>query len=156
MSDRVCSTKDSIYSVRWTIGYRTLSRFIITNPTPLVFSDDDEDELVDRNCSCCSRCCMCYIPWLKFQNFLYRIVSDLIFELFITLCILLNVITMALDKHGESQEYYDALTYANYVSTCRGVYLVVFLSTFRIQSVLHLISDPYAQCGGSGKGNVAL
>ena len=45
------------------------------------------------------------------------IVSDLIFELFITLCIALNVIIMAMAYHGMSKSYERGLEYANYVST---------------------------------------
>ena len=43
--------------------------------------------------------------------------SDLIFELFITLCIALNVIIMAMAYHGMSKSYERGLEYANYVST---------------------------------------
>jgi hypothetical protein len=46
-----------------------------------------------------------------------QIVSDLVFELFITFCILLNVIVMAMEFHGMSTGLRDALAIANFVFT---------------------------------------
>ena len=41
--------------------------------------------------------------------------SDIIFELVITACIILNVIVMAMAYHGMSAEYERGLEIANYV-----------------------------------------
>ena len=35
-------------------------------------TEEDDGELVDRNCEACSKCCVNYIRWLSFQNWLYR------------------------------------------------------------------------------------
>ena len=79
------------------------------------FSDECE-QLVDRNCYCCGRCCTCYIPWLRKQTFMYRIVSDIMFELFITLCIVLNVLAMAIEHYNMPETLEKVLIYLNYVS----------------------------------------
>lgn len=47
---------------------------------------------------------------------LLQVVSDLIFELFITFCIVLNVLTMAIEYHGMSGGLELGLRIANYVS----------------------------------------
>ena len=77
---------------------------------------DEDEELVDRNFECCGRCCIYYIPWLRLQNALYRVVSDIIFELFITLCIALNVLAMAIEHYDQPETLGQVLTYLNYVS----------------------------------------
>lgn len=73
------------------------------------------DELVDRNCECCVTCCIDYEGWLQFQNGLYGIVKDPLFELFITTCIVLNTLFLALEHHGMSENVRSALDIGNKV-----------------------------------------
>lgn len=74
------------------------------------------DELVDRNCECCVTCCIDYEGWLQFQNGLYGIVKDPLFELFITTCIVLNTLFLALEHHGMSENVRQALDIGNKVN----------------------------------------
>lgn len=74
------------------------------------------DELMDRNCECCVTCCIDYEGWLQFQNCLYGIVKDPLFELFITTCIVLNTLFLALEHHGMSENVRSALDIGNKVS----------------------------------------
>ncbi|CAG9133928.1 unnamed protein product [Plutella xylostella] len=71
------------------------------------------DELMDRNCECCVTCCIDYEGWLQFQNCLYGIVKDPLFELFITTCIVLNTLFLALEHHGMSENVRSALDIGN-------------------------------------------
>lgn len=87
------------------------SIFILTR-----FSPHTDDEIFDRNCSCCERCCMDYDGWLQFQQSLYRIVRDPLFELAITICIILNTMFLAMEHHGMSQSVLRALDIGNKVS----------------------------------------
>lgn len=73
------------------------------------------DELVDRNCECCVTCCIDYEGWLQFQNCLYGIVKDPLFELFITTCIILNTLFLALEHHGMSENVRQVLDVGNKV-----------------------------------------
>nr|XP_029725458.1 sodium channel protein 60E [Aedes albopictus] len=75
------------------------------------------DDLPDRNCDRCVQCCISYEKWLQFQNCLYKIVKDPLFELGITLCIVLNTLFLALEHHGMNQNVKDALEYGNRVFT---------------------------------------
>lgn len=70
----------------------------------------------DRNCANCSTCCVDYTGWLQFQNGLYKVVRDPLFELAITLCIVLNTIILALEHHGMSEQIRQALDIGNKVS----------------------------------------
>ncbi len=47
---------------------------------------------------------------------MYRIVSDIMFELFITLCIVLNVLAMAIEHYNMPETLEKVLIYLNYVS----------------------------------------
>ena len=98
-----------------------------------IFVSDEDEELVDRNLECCGRCCVYYIPWLRLQNALYRVVSDIIFELFITLCIILNVLAMAIEHYNQPLTLESVLTYLNYVSTVvlKGQLLLFKMNAFR-------------------------
>lgn len=73
------------------------------------------DELLDRNCECCVTCCIDYEGWLQFQNCLYGIVKDPLFELFITTCIVLNTLFLALEHHGMSENVRQVLDVGNKV-----------------------------------------
>ncbi|KAF7278505.1 hypothetical protein GWI33_008210 [Rhynchophorus ferrugineus] len=74
-------------------------------------------EIPDRNCSCCERCCMDYDGWLQFQQGLYQIVKDPLFELAITVCIVLNTMFLAMEHHGMSESVLRALDIGNKVFT---------------------------------------
>lgn len=59
------------------IHHKTLC--LVTYPSSSTLSDipclllaTDDGEVVDRNCECCATICVRYIPWLRFQNALYR------------------------------------------------------------------------------------
>lgn len=53
---------------------------------------------------------------LKCSTFHFQIVKDPLFELGITLCIVLNTLFLALEHHGMNQNVRDALEYGNRVS----------------------------------------
>ena len=76
---------------------------------------DDDEELIDRNCICCGRCCCRYPHWLRFQNVLYIMVTDIVFELFISLCVIVNVLGMAFEYDGMSNSLKLALEDLNLV-----------------------------------------
>ncbi|XP_050352376.1 sodium channel protein 60E-like [Nymphalis io] len=97
------------------------------------------DELVDRNCECCVTCCIDYEGWLQFQNCLYGIVKDPLFELFITTCIVLNTLFLALEHHGMSENVRQALDIGN----------KVFTSIFTLECIMKVMamSKDYFACG---------
>ncbi|XP_047507038.1 sodium channel protein 60E isoform X1 [Pieris napi] len=97
------------------------------------------DELVDRNCECCVTCCIDYEGWLQFQNGLYGIVKDPLFELFITTCIILNTLFLALEHHGMSENVRQALDIGN----------KVFTSIFSLECIMKVMamSKDYFACG---------
>lgn len=76
---------------------------------------NEPNTLVDRNHECLAGCCKCYIPWLRLQNLVFILVSDPLFDLFITLCILVNTIFMGIEYHNMPQGLVDATTWANFV-----------------------------------------
>lgn len=86
-------------------------------------NDDDEDEptlkekmlenamkIIDILCvwDCCK-------PWLILQKYVALIVFDPFVELFITLCIVVNTLFMALDHHDMNKDLERALKSGNYV-----------------------------------------
>ncbi|KAM3963342.1 LOW QUALITY PROTEIN: voltage-dependent cation channel SC1 [Aphomia sociella] len=97
------------------------------------------DELVDRNCECCVTCCIDYESWLQFQNCLYGIVKDPLFELFITTCIVLNTLFLALEHHGMSENVRQALDIGN----------KVFTSIFTLECMMKVMamSKDFFACG---------
>lgn len=60
-------------------------------------------------------CCADYESWLQFQNCLYKVVRDPLFELAITLCIVLNTAFLAMEHHGMSESFRNALDVGNKV-----------------------------------------
>lgn len=58
---------------------------------------------------------MDYTGWLQFQQALYRIVRDPLFELAITICIVLNTMFLAMEHHGMSESVLRALDIGNKV-----------------------------------------
>ena len=61
---------------------------------------------------CVWDCCWC---WLKLQEWIAWIVFDPFVELFITLCIVINTLFMALDHHNMNREIEKVLKAGNYV-----------------------------------------
>ncbi|XP_065093737.1 sodium channel protein 60E isoform X3 [Ochlerotatus camptorhynchus] len=97
------------------------------------------DDLPDRNCDRCVQCCISYEKWLQFQNCLYNIVKDPLFELGITLCIVLNTLFLALEHHGMNQNARDVLEYGNRV----------FTAVFSFECILKVLalSKDFFLCG---------
>ena len=62
-------------------------------------------------------CCVwdCSPYWVSFQRLISLFVYDAFIELFITLCIVVNTLFMALDHHGMNEEMSRALKMGNYV-----------------------------------------
>ncbi|GLG93036.1 Sodium channel protein 60e [Gryllus bimaculatus] len=71
------------------------------------------DDLPDRNCDRCTQCCVDYDGWLRFQSGLYKVVRDPLFDLLITLCIVLNTMFLAMEHHGMSESVRQALDIGN-------------------------------------------
>lgn len=95
---------------------------------PTEDDDDDEDgptfkekflefamKMIDMFCvwDCCA-------PWLKFQSWISFIVFDPFVELFITLCIVVNTLFMALDHHDMDRSIEKVLKSGNYVSISKN------------------------------------
>ncbi|XP_041373843.1 sodium channel protein 1 brain-like [Gigantopelta aegis] len=80
-------------------------------------SDKGDNVFIDRNCHCCRRCCVCFIPWLKFERLLYTFTADPLFDLFITICIILNTVIMSTEHYGQPIELEQTLKISNYVFT---------------------------------------
>ncbi|KAL5288421.1 hypothetical protein ACFFRR_008949 [Megaselia abdita] len=97
------------------------------------------DDLPDRNCDKCVQCCVDYEGWLQFQNCLYKIVRDPLFELAITLCIVLNTAFLAMEHHGMSESFRQALDIGN----------KVFTSIFTFECIIKLmaLSKDFFLCG---------
>ncbi|XP_037039275.1 sodium channel protein para isoform X7 [Bradysia coprophila] len=100
--------------------------------------DDDEDgptfkdkakEFTMRmiDVFCVWDCCW---VWLKFQEWVALLVFDPFVELFITLCIVVNTLFMALDHHDMDKDMERALKSGNYF----------FTATFAIEATLKLIA----------------
>lgn len=85
--------------------------------------DDEEDEPTFKerfletaikviDMLCVWDCCWC---WLQIQKYVALIVFDPFVELFITLCIVVNTLFMALDHHDMDKDLDKALKSGNYV-----------------------------------------
>ncbi|XP_034476823.1 sodium channel protein 60E-like [Drosophila innubila] len=97
------------------------------------------DDLPDRNFDRCVHCCGDYESWLQFQNCLYKVVRDPLFELAITLCIVLNTAFLAMEHHGMSPSFRNALDVGN----------KVFTSIFTFECIVKLmaLSKEFFHCG---------
>ncbi|XP_050676151.1 sodium channel protein para isoform X7 [Leptidea sinapis] len=99
--------------------------------------DDDEGPTVkERLLECLMKgidlfcvwdCCWL---WLEFQKYVALLVFDPFVELFITLCIVVNTLFMALDHHDMDKDMERALKSGNYF----------FTATFGIEAMLKLIA----------------
>ncbi|XP_035829755.1 sodium channel protein 1 brain [Aplysia californica] len=88
-----------------------------------------EGQVIDRNCDCCQRFCCCYISLLKMQNVFYTFVQDPLFDLVITICIVLNTVFLSLEHHNQDSGLTLALNISNYI----------FTSVFIIEAVCKII-----------------
>jgi len=59
----------------------------------------------------------CFPDWYKFARVVELFVMDAFIDLFITLCIVINTLFMAMDHAGMSDQMTRTLTVGNYVST---------------------------------------
>lgn len=66
------------------------------------------------DCLCVWDCCW---VWLKVQSWVAFVVFDPFVELFITLCIVVNTLFMALDHHDMDKDMEKILKSGNYVSS---------------------------------------
>ncbi|XP_044257372.1 sodium channel protein para-like isoform X3 [Tribolium madens] len=101
-------------------------------------NDDEEEEPTFRerfleyairiiDMFCVWDCCKC---WVVIQKFIALIVFDPFVELFITLCIVVNTLFMALDHHDMDKDLERALKSGNYF----------FTATFMIEATMKLIA----------------
>lgn len=105
-----------------------ISVFLSSPPTVSVYyfpteeeDDDDGPTLKEKavevalksiDIFCIWDCCSC---WLKFQEMVAWLVFDPFVELFITLCIVINTLFMALDHHNMDKGIEKILKTGNYV-----------------------------------------
>ncbi|KAK0182739.1 hypothetical protein PV327_000841, partial [Microctonus hyperodae] len=100
--------------------------------------DDDEEgptmkeQLIAAFVRCIDIFCVwdCCWAWLKFQEWVALIVFDPFVELFITLCIVVNTLFMALDHHDMDKDLERVLKSGNYF----------FTATFGIEATMKLIA----------------
>lgn len=78
---------------------------------------------------CVWDCCEC---WLAIQRFVNLIVFDPFVELFITLCIVVNTLFMALDHHNMDKDLEKALKSGNYVSAVLHLFFLCITIYFCI------------------------
>jgi hypothetical protein len=71
-----------------------------------------------------------YIPKNKFRKKLHSIVTSNYFDIFIMVCIVLNMLQMAIDYEGSSKTYNNVLLYIN----------LLFTAIFTIECILKLIA----------------
>ncbi|XP_076238672.1 sodium voltage-gated channel paralytic isoform X9 [Calliopsis andreniformis] len=100
-------------------------------------ADDEEgqtfkDKLLDAVVRCIDIFCVwnCCRLWLEFQKYVSLLVFDPFVELFITLCIVVNTLFMALDHHDMDKDMERVLKTGNYF----------FTATFGIEATLKLIA----------------
>ncbi|XP_048264509.1 sodium channel protein para isoform X6 [Bombus affinis] len=101
-------------------------------------TDDDEegpkfkDKLLAAVLRCIDIFCVwdCCWLWLEFQKYVSLVVFDPFVELFITLCIVVNTLFMALDHHDMDKDMEKVLKTGNYF----------FTATFGIEATLKLIA----------------
>ncbi|KAJ4441071.1 hypothetical protein ANN_10921 [Periplaneta americana] len=102
----------------------TLDRVQASDLTPMQHSDEDDEgpTVKEKVLAICLRgidifcvwdCCWL---WLKFQEYVALLVFDPFVELFITLCIVVNTLFMALDHYDMNKDMEKALKSGNYDS----------------------------------------
>ena len=86
-------------------------------------SVSDDNLIEDRNWAFCRHCCIgcCYRIWLRFQNCLLMLVHDMLFDMTVTLCIVLNTAFLAIEHHGMSEDLKHVLEIGNKVCENRSL-----------------------------------
>nr|XP_046161261.1 sodium channel protein type 4 subunit alpha B [Oncorhynchus gorbuscha] len=122
-----------------------------TPSSPSVYSQDAMDDLEEelRPCPPCWYKCSdvflkwnCCVPWVTFKKWVYFIVMDPFMDLFITICIILNIMFLAIEHYPMTMEFEEVLSVGN----------LVFVGIFTAEMVLKIIAmDPYYyfQVGGN-------
>uniref|UniRef100_A0A4W5QW90 Sodium channel protein n=1 Tax=Hucho hucho TaxID=62062 RepID=A0A4W5QW90_9TELE len=108
---------------------------------------DEKEEL--RPCPPCWYKCSavflkwnCCVPWVNFKKWMYFIVMDPFMDLGITICIVLNIMFMAMEHYPMTLQFEEVLSVGN----------LVFTGIYTAEMVLKLIAmDPYYyfQVGGN-------
>lgn len=101
-------------------------------------TDDDEegpkfkDKLLAAILRCIDIFCVwdCCWLWLEFQKYVSLLVFDPFVELFITLCIVVNTLFMALDHHDMDKDMERVLKTGNYVSDVNSYTLAISIRLF--------------------------
>ncbi|TSM68849.1 Sodium channel protein type 2 subunit alpha [Bagarius yarrelli] len=76
----------------------------------------------------------CFPPWVKLKKLVNLFVMDPFVDLFITICIVVNTIFMAMEHHKKADYFVSTLTVGNYV----------FTGIFTAEMILKIIAmDPY-------------
>ncbi|XP_058643523.1 sodium channel, voltage-gated, type I-like, alpha isoform X1 [Onychostoma macrolepis] len=76
----------------------------------------------------------CSPTWLKIKNIVHMVMMDPFADLFITVCIVINTVFMAMEYHPMNDPYVKMLTTAN----------VVFIAIFTAEMIFKIIAlDPY-------------
>lgn len=110
-------------------------------------TEDDEDgpTFRDKALECAMKgidifcvwdCCQ---PWLILQKWVGYLVFDPFVELFITLCIVVNTLFMALDHHNMNKDMERILKSGNYVSIFEFSYVVLHIIYIRFRLILYNI-----------------
>lgn len=85
-------------------------------------SDYESPAIKDRLAAGCLKCldilCVwdCFWGWIRVQELVALVVFDPFMELFITLCIVINTVFMAMDHHNMDKDFENILQKGNYVS----------------------------------------
>ena len=83
---------------------------------------------------CVWECCWC---WVRVQEIFALIVFDPFMELFITLCIVVNTLFMAMDHHDMDPDFAKVLKAGNYVSSQRLSSFQAHLLASSLRPVFH-------------------
>ncbi|XP_043103972.1 sodium channel, voltage-gated, type I-like, alpha [Puntigrus tetrazona] len=76
----------------------------------------------------------CSPTWVKIKKIVHMVIMDPFADLFITICIVINTVFMAMEYHPMDESYIAMLTTAN----------VVFIAIFTAEMILKIIAlDPY-------------
>ena len=85
----------------------------------------------DRNPLCCFKCLPGFFGWLRFQHYMYLFVTDPFFELFITISIAINTISMAAYHYQIPPEVDQVLNRINDVCT----YIFIAEAVFKLTAM---------------------
>lgn len=135
-------TKKNLFPQKEWCQTKLLTR--VTVSTYYFPTDDDEEEptMKDKLLVAMYRCidvfCVwdCCWLWLEFQKYVSYLVFDPFVELFITLCIVVNTLFMALDHHDMDKDMERVLKTGNYVSVTlqQSVYIYAYVYVCDIEN----------------------